>query len=220
MSPAQDTVLSAPELFELVLTHLPMRDLLVSAPRVRKTWRALTLAPTLQRILFRPDPSASVQKSRPTQNPLLVELFPPFFIPDLEAQERWDWPDATAIRAMPWANPTRFGAGRRTGGRCHSRRGDSQRRGVLRIDDLEGGLHMGVLYDLVVPLVDREESSFCIRWQCDTDIEKGEEADLTLTVSFTAMCIQGRPGEFRDDRQFYCEGVEAFEIEFENWELE
>ncbi|KAJ6584376.1 hypothetical protein B0H19DRAFT_1104870 [Mycena capillaripes] len=238
MSPAQDTVLSTPELLELVLAHVPMRDLLVSAPRVSKTWRALTLTPTLQRILFfQPDPSSTAQKSRPTQNPLLVEFFPPFFIPDLEHWERWYWPDANAIKAMPWAKapeafrrreaswrrmlvvqpPARM---MRVMERCHSRRGDSKRRGVLRVDDLEGGLRMGVLYDLVVPLVDREESSFCTRWHCDADIDKGEEGDLTLTVGFTAMCIQGRPGEFRDDEQFYCEGAEAVEIEFEKWELE
>ncbi|KAJ7731951.1 hypothetical protein B0H14DRAFT_3517764 [Mycena olivaceomarginata] len=36
-------VMSTPELLELTLSHLPMRDLLVTAPLVSKTWQVLTL---------------------------------------------------------------------------------------------------------------------------------------------------------------------------------
>ncbi|KAJ7860098.1 hypothetical protein B0H14DRAFT_3446289 [Mycena olivaceomarginata] len=44
-----------------------MRDLLVTAPLVGKTWQALTLIPVLQRTLFfHPDLS-----SDPAQNPLM-----------------------------------------------------------------------------------------------------------------------------------------------------
>ncbi|KAJ6584380.1 hypothetical protein B0H19DRAFT_1104882 [Mycena capillaripes] len=245
MSPAQDTVLLTPELLELVLTHVPMRDLLVTASRVSKTWRALTLAPTLQRILFfQPDPSAS---SETTQNPLLVELFPPFFIPELMARdsERWeegDWPDANAIKAMPWSRaPDAFRRREaswrrmlvaqppaRTMGvieRCHDRGGDSERRGVLRVAtelDSEGGLRMGVLYDIVLPLINRTDSSFCIRWHSDTGLDESQEQEeekggLTLTAIFTAACIRGRPGPFRD-QLFYSEGAKSVEIEFGKWE--
>ncbi|KAJ7348323.1 hypothetical protein DFH08DRAFT_865784 [Mycena albidolilacea] len=73
MSNALVVVMSTPELLELTLSHLPMRDLLVTAPLVSKTWQALTLTPALQRALFfQPDPS-----SLSVHNPLLVELSRP-----------------------------------------------------------------------------------------------------------------------------------------------
>jgi hypothetical protein len=97
MSNTQNIVISTPELLELMLSRLPMRDLLVAAPLVSKMWQALTLTPALQRALFlQPDPS-----SERVQNPLLVELFPPFFAP--EQPSRWSWPDAEAIQSMPWS---------------------------------------------------------------------------------------------------------------------
>ncbi|KAJ7022846.1 hypothetical protein C8F04DRAFT_1136561 [Mycena alexandri] len=101
MSTARDAVVSSPELVELILTCLPMRDLLVAAPRVSKMWNAITLTRTLQRILFfRPDPS----DRRPLRNPLLMELFPPFFAPG-GSHSRSSWPGgAKSIAKMPWAN--------------------------------------------------------------------------------------------------------------------
>ncbi|KAJ7813868.1 hypothetical protein B0H14DRAFT_2851835 [Mycena olivaceomarginata] len=69
MSAAQDTVISMPELLELILALLPMRHLLLVAPLVSKTWQAITLTPGPQRTLFfQPDLG-----SEPIQNPLLVE---------------------------------------------------------------------------------------------------------------------------------------------------
>ncbi|KAJ7609186.1 hypothetical protein DFH06DRAFT_898006, partial [Mycena polygramma] len=100
MSSAEE-VLSTPELLELILWHLPMRTLLVAAPLVSKTWHAVTLSPILQQALFfQPDPAFA---SHPIQNPLLAELFPPFFMPIAAAVNYWQWPDTKAIRAMPWA---------------------------------------------------------------------------------------------------------------------
>ncbi|KAJ7439120.1 hypothetical protein FB451DRAFT_157472 [Mycena latifolia] len=76
MSTAKDIVIATLELLELILARLPLRDLLVTAPPVSKMWQALTLTPTSQcTLFFHPDPSVSP----PTQNPLLVEIFPPFF---------------------------------------------------------------------------------------------------------------------------------------------
>ncbi|KAJ7834803.1 hypothetical protein B0H14DRAFT_2319035, partial [Mycena olivaceomarginata] len=88
MSTARDSVISTPVLLELTLSHLPMRDLLVTAPLVNKTWLALTLTPTLQRALFfQPDPL-----SPPMQNPMLAEIFPPFFTPGPPNEIIWKWP--------------------------------------------------------------------------------------------------------------------------------
>ncbi|KAJ6482720.1 hypothetical protein C8R45DRAFT_799460, partial [Mycena sanguinolenta] len=159
---AQATVLSIPELLEHTLAHLPMRDLLVTVPLVSKWWQAVTLTPTIQRLLFfQPDDSSSGDSVR-TENPLLVEFFPPFFVP--EARDRWSRPNYKAIESMPWSKaPDAF---RRPEAswrrmlvtqppaknlpitlRCHANRRDSLRRGVL--DD--PCLRMGVLYDLVLP---------------------------------------------------------------------
>ncbi|KAJ7763416.1 hypothetical protein B0H16DRAFT_1527814 [Mycena metata] len=103
MSTALDTVISSPELVELILARLPLRNLLVTASRVNKMWNAITLTPTLQRILFfQPEPS----NWRPLRNPLLMELFPPFFAPQ-GPHGRWYWPgDAESIAEMPWATAT------------------------------------------------------------------------------------------------------------------
>ncbi|KAJ7696980.1 hypothetical protein B0H17DRAFT_881974, partial [Mycena rosella] len=157
MSTATDIVISTPELLEHTLAQLPMRDLLVTAPLVSKTWHAITLSPTLQRALFfQPDPlSNAVQK-----NPLLVEIFPPFFAP--EGRNRWSWPgEASTIMSMPWSKaPDAFKRKEASWRRMlvtqppaqtmaiietrHGQLGDSERQAVL--DDLS--LRMGVLYDL------------------------------------------------------------------------
>ncbi|KAF7377266.1 putative f-box domain protein [Mycena sanguinolenta] len=142
MSIAQTTVISSPELLEQTLTHFPMRDLLVTAPLVSQMWHAVILTPTLQRLLFfEPDTS-----SGRTENPLLVELFPPFFAPG--GPKRWTWPNFEAIKTMAWSKaPDAFrrpeASWRRMlvtqpparrlviTQRSHARGGDSVRRGVL-----------------------------------------------------------------------------------------
>ncbi|KAJ6506835.1 hypothetical protein C8R45DRAFT_797092, partial [Mycena sanguinolenta] len=77
MSPPQESVLATPELLELILSQLPMRDLLVTAIRISKTWHATTLTPSLQCALFFL-PSLS-SDSEHIQNPLLAATFPSFF---------------------------------------------------------------------------------------------------------------------------------------------
>ncbi|KAF8181147.1 hypothetical protein K438DRAFT_1415641, partial [Mycena galopus ATCC 62051] len=95
---AQDVMMSTPELLELTLSHLPMRHLLITAPLVSKTWQAITLTPTPQRALFfLPDLT-----SEPIQNPLLAQIFPPFFIHG--GQSRSSWPGhASSIMSMSWS---------------------------------------------------------------------------------------------------------------------
>ncbi|KAJ7092263.1 hypothetical protein B0H15DRAFT_749104, partial [Mycena belliarum] len=100
---ARDTVLATPELVELVLSQLPMRDLLLRAPLVCKMWHATTLSPDLQRALFFApdlDPCSDVA-SAPVHNPLLAKLFPPFF--DSTPEHRRYWPTARTIIFMPAA---------------------------------------------------------------------------------------------------------------------
>ncbi|KAJ6537697.1 hypothetical protein B0H19DRAFT_1180680 [Mycena capillaripes] len=208
MSTAKVTVASTPELLELILTHLPMRDLLVAAPLVSKTWQTITLSPTLQRALFfQADPS-----SEPICNPLLVEMFPPFFAQP--GENRWLWPGkASSIMAMPWSKaPGAFKRKEASWRRMlvaqppvqkmiitetrHNRGGDSERRAV--VNDLS--LRMGRLYDLALPFIDRVASSFCIQWREDAS----REGDLTLAVIYTKQCSL----HFRRmiDEEFYSDG--------------
>ncbi|KAJ6517187.1 hypothetical protein C8R47DRAFT_1086617 [Mycena vitilis] len=209
MSTAQDAVFSTPELLERILAFLPMPNLLVTAPLISKTWQATTLTPLLQRILFfQPDPTPA---SKPVQNPLLAALFPPFFAqtPD---QNRWAWPSAGSIKKLPWAAaPEAFRRSDASWRRMlvqqppvrsmfvvemyHAQGGSFEHRAEL--SDLE--LRMGALYDLALPLIDREASSFRIRWHGTVG------ADLTLDVIFTVQCSD--ESESLIDEQFYTEGT-------------
>ncbi|KAJ7894178.1 hypothetical protein B0H14DRAFT_3426947 [Mycena olivaceomarginata] len=132
MSNARNIVICTPELLELILSGLPMRYLLVTAPLVSKTWQALTLTPPY---------------SAPSLPPRSLKL------------RRWSWPDAEAIQSMPWAKAPEVFKRREASWRrmlviqppapemivtehCHARHGDFERSGVL--DD--PCLRMGVLY--------------------------------------------------------------------------
>ncbi|KAJ7162768.1 hypothetical protein C8R43DRAFT_991319 [Mycena crocata] len=189
MSTARDTVLSTPELLEHILTQLPMRDLLVRAPLVSKTWQAITLTPTVQRALFfLPEaPSAS----KPVQNPLLVEAFAPFFTFCPEDKHRWSWPgDASSIESLPWAKaPDTFKRADASWRRMlvtqppaqrllvtdtsHGRGGNSTHSATLD----NGPLHMGTLYDLAAARIDRVASSFCVRWHRIYDVDRESGID-------------------------------------------
>jgi hypothetical protein len=194
MSAARETVISTPELLEATLSHLPMHDLLLSAPLVSKMWQATTLTPILQRALFfQPDPS-----SPRGPNPLLAKSFSPFFTSD----EVWMW-SARDIGAMPWANAYKAFRRRQASWRrmlvmqpplqkviVREIRDDSDgvrqwdRRAVL--EDF-GELRMGALYDLVLQLIDRRGRSFSVDWPHSEVAElEGESGEgLTLVVQYT-----------------------------------
>ncbi|KAJ7224033.1 hypothetical protein B0H12DRAFT_1328841 [Mycena haematopus] len=195
--------MSTPELLEHTFAHLSMRDLLITAPLVSKTWQAITLTPTLQRLLFfQPDTELSCR----VQNPLLVELFPPLFVSKAEAPLRWVWPNSKSIESMPWAKaPDAFrrpeASWRRmlvtqppaprlvVTERCHGEDGYSVRRAVLN----DPCLRMGVLHDLVLPLIDRIASRFFIRWHQDIDDDSEDcRGEIALAIAFTQQCFPVR----------------------------
>ncbi|KAJ6482726.1 hypothetical protein C8R45DRAFT_1215433 [Mycena sanguinolenta] len=219
MSVAQITVISSPELLEHTLVYLPMRDLLVTAPLVSKTWQAITLSPTLQQLLFFQRATSSGR----AENPLLVELFPPFFAPGGGRANRWTCPNFQAIKAMPWSKaPDAFkrpeASWRRmlvtqppaqrlvVRERCHGQIGDSVRQAVL--DD--PCLRMGVLYDLVLPLIDRIASSFLIHWPTREDVRD----EIALDVVYTAQCSLNLHGSGHINKQFYSDAVDNISIKF------
>ncbi|KAJ7093292.1 hypothetical protein B0H15DRAFT_831926 [Mycena belliarum] len=208
---ARDTVLATPELLALVLARLPMRDLLLRAPLVCKTWHATTLSPDLQRALFfAPDPrplsdstsdSASESSSSeppPVRNPLLAELFPPFFVP--RPPTRFDWPAARALTALPAASaPAAFARPDASWRRMlvaqpppravyvvqKCQRDERYSEVAMRVALLRGlELRMGALYDLAARLANRDESWFCVTW----NEEGGRKYDVMLeTVLYTAL---------------------------------
>ncbi|KAJ7187308.1 hypothetical protein C8R46DRAFT_1059433 [Mycena filopes] len=213
MSTAQTNVLSAPELLELILAHLPMRDLLVVAPRVSKGWNAVTLTPTVQRALFlTPDPTTL--STAPVRNPLLMEIFPPFF-----AAQAYRWSGAgTAdpIMKMPWSRaPEAFRRADASWRRmlvmqppaetllvtelCNAQLGDFRRAAQVQCAD---GLRMGELYDIAVPLIDRAVSSFHVRWPGHDGVDCTNE--LTLSVFYVVQCCR-RPPPL--DKKFYGEEI-------------
>jgi hypothetical protein len=191
-----------------------MRDLLTVAPLVSRTWRAITLSPELQRALFF-EPDATV--TEPVENPLLAELFPPFF-DGLGADEAPQWAYPSAFKAMPWASaPAAFQRADASWRRMlvtqpltqtlvvtqksRGQGGTSERQGVL--DDLSG-LRMGVLYDLVVPFVD-DGASFWLRWH--------NGLHLTLSQFFGCMAnFEPCLGEL-----FGSDGWKQVEIDFREW---
>ncbi|KAJ6538514.1 hypothetical protein DFH09DRAFT_1283342 [Mycena vulgaris] len=219
MSTAKIVVISTPELLELVLSNLPMRDLLVTAPLVSKTWQTITLSPTLQRALFfQPDPSAE-----PVQNPLLVEMFPPFFT--LEGDSHWSWPgEASSIMSMPWFKaPDAFKWKEASWRRMLVMQPPAQKMTVTEIRHVRGcpfdaqgyaftrgavlnsqSLRMDTLYDFI----DLVASSFRIRWHDNSDAE----GDLDLAVILTEV---GR--ESLLDKWFSNDGAKSTKIDFGGW---
>ncbi|KAM7185725.1 hypothetical protein V8F33_012235 [Rhypophila sp. PSN 637] len=117
--PAYTRVLGTAELLELILFHLPMQDLLVTAQRVSRAWKsAIDSSPTLQQTLFlRPEadvPSASsvphteeaARHQQPTTsfssftfNPVLQKTFPWWFRSDPRVRS-----GSEALAALPWAS--------------------------------------------------------------------------------------------------------------------
>ncbi|KAJ7093266.1 hypothetical protein B0H15DRAFT_831848 [Mycena belliarum] len=197
---ARDTVITTPELLVLVLVQLPMRDLLLRAPLVCKMWLATTLSPDLQRALFfAPDLDPfSDAAAAPVHNPLLAELFPPFFAP--RPPTRFDWPPARALTALPAAAaPAAFAHPAASWRRMlvaqpppramyvvqKCQRDERYSEVAMRVALLRGlELRMGPLYDLAAGLANRDASWFCVTW----NEEGGRKYDVMLeTVLYTAL---------------------------------
>ncbi|KAK0730291.1 hypothetical protein B0H67DRAFT_561219 [Lasiosphaeris hirsuta] len=84
MSAIAHQVASTPELLEMILLELDMRTLITSAQRVDRNWsQTIKASPRLQQALYfapaRKPRSRATQTPPYTQNPLLAEVFSPFF---------------------------------------------------------------------------------------------------------------------------------------------
>ncbi|KAL1998093.1 hypothetical protein VTN02DRAFT_6876 [Thermoascus thermophilus] len=193
---------TTPELLERILLHLDLRTLLTAAQRVCRAWtRLIASSPALQRALFfRPVPyelsgnnivtgKRKRKKGEKVYNPLLAELFPPFF-PRPTTPNRLDQLDLDLDLAR---NPTKQAA--------YLRRDASWRRmlvqqpparslSYIRVSQARGGqswarftipvpgpgdsgLRMNMLYDLLLLLGPGE-----VLWWGQLPMELAEE-DLT-----------------------------------------
>ncbi|KAJ7088719.1 hypothetical protein B0H15DRAFT_981580 [Mycena belliarum] len=251
---ARDTVLATPELLEHILAQLPLHALLLRVPLVCRLWHATTRAPALQCALFflpDPDPPSSSSASSefssssapapapaPVPNPLLAALFPPFFASP-PPPDRYTWPTAHALMAMPAARtPAAFARADaswrgmlvarppvralRVVQRVHARGGDFARsatvefRGAGRGEgegEGEGGeLRMGALYDLAAGGVKRAGSAFCVTWHAGEG--EGRECDVTLETVDTMQFVDGRAGPLTE--AFYGHG-EGPRVKFAEW---
>ncbi|KAK7048460.1 putative MFS transporter [Favolaschia claudopus] len=210
-------VMSTPELLEQILAALPMRDLLVNAPLVSRTWRAITLLSTIQQALFfQPAPSISPR----VLNPLLSESFPPFFASydkkgwesSVETIMRMPWskaPDAFRRREASWRRmlvrqpPAQSLVVKQTSG---GMAGSYDREGALK----DPSLSMAVLYDLTLQFVDGD-TSFHFMWHD----ESAAEGDLTLNVSTGVGCESD--GE-RIEKKYFSDAANFVKVSFGEWE--
>ncbi|KAJ5531499.1 hypothetical protein N7527_004892, partial [Penicillium freii] len=78
---AINQVMNTPEILAMVLAEMDMHTLLISAPRVCRTWLGLiSKSPSIQKALFfTPIKESEWGMGEKTPNPLLAETFPSFF---------------------------------------------------------------------------------------------------------------------------------------------
>lgn len=187
--PAYTRVLETAEFLELILFHLPMQDLLVTAQLVSRTWKAaVDSSPTLQAALFfRPLPTTAVRNPDDNQadppitfNPLLKKVFTPWFRADRKVH-RGGGPKV--MKTMSWTSDpsTRNAVLRSTatwrrmfptqppktslellGKKCINS-GYYEVNGFLN-RPLPEGIKMGLLYDLGYTAMRVHYSGFAIDW--------------------------------------------------------
>ncbi|KAJ7744769.1 hypothetical protein DFH07DRAFT_963614 [Mycena maculata] len=163
MSTTLDKVLSTPELLELILARLPMRNLLFNALLVSKTWHAIVILPSLQRTLFfQPDHLCFP----PIQNPLLAEKFPPFF---------------AALPRARWSSNQRGTAGAVIGNEWGG--------GVLR----DPSFRMGDLYDIGLLRINNFSSEARIYWNNDVGAENDLIFDTISVMQCKSGGPRSRP---------------------------
>ncbi|RYP06241.1 hypothetical protein DL764_003255 [Monosporascus ibericus] len=152
-------VLNTPELLEAILLKLDIRTVISSAQLVNRQWHDLiTKSPAIQQaIFFKPLEAADGASS---QNPLLTELFPPFFDGKNETHSAF-----YAFEELAMARQERLAAFRRKGASWRrmlvqqppvrelgiwetvSRMGGDSN--TFRRERYPEGLRMGELYDLM-----------------------------------------------------------------------
>ncbi|KAK6971716.1 putative MFS transporter, partial [Favolaschia claudopus] len=236
-APGASVVMSTPELLELILVDVPLRDLLLVAPLVCEIWRATTKTPTIQRLLFFL-PDRSVSETEKIFNPFLQKKFPPFFEVPGEGSCGWCRLSFWDLKSMPWfrKRAKAFKYAEASWRRMYITQPPTQRMLVVDSKHAEGhwqerwgafesmSLRMGFLYDLTLPLVD---AGYNIRLRWNEGLDPGERRhtlghkkssegyELTLALNeihyhwTTASNLVKKIGS---------DSAEEVQIEFEEWE--
>jgi len=185
MSNAMITVMSTPELLESILSQLPMRNLLRMHSVCQYWHQFISESPILgQKLFFKP---CLDEDLLPMINPLLVELLPPFFDMNeisssrsncsVSAFHELDWfknkekrasvlrVDASWRRMYPVQPPTKIDLLLEGSCSCNL---IYEREGMISDEFAfvqEFGASMGLIYDIVVYLLDEAiDSAFSIQW--------------------------------------------------------
>ncbi|KAF8850621.1 hypothetical protein BDZ45DRAFT_679679 [Acephala macrosclerotiorum] len=238
MDHAQEQALSLPEILENILLQLPVRDLLVNAQLVCRRWNTVIKSPTLQQALFFL-PESENKDQEPRFNPLLKEVFPPWFSKNQKiiyargkVFNELDWNSshekiaAYARKEASWRQmlpvqppPTTLDVDAIT----LARGGGQQSKGEVKFKD---GVRMGTLYDYAQKTVSRPISSFWVEWKMfppindDSDAPLQEEAawqpspTVTMHIRHTVQCMLGMPSDVKPE--FKSEAYEDLYIAFES----
>jgi len=174
------TFFSTPELLEAFLLQASLRDLLVAAQRVNRSWHEMVASsPALQQKLFF-QPCPRQEDREPEFNPLLQQAFPLWFEnPSGGPPSRFkqEFSRGEPFKALQWnKNPaTRNAYARREASwrrmlsrqpqqkalrvvkHSHFRGGNSKAEGHIQFQD---GVRMGPLYDLIQEALAKPISSF------------------------------------------------------------
>jgi hypothetical protein len=220
MLSAQDRALLMPEVLEIILLQLPLKDLLINAQRVNQFFHNVIASSRYlqQALFFRPIRDASVTKVR--TNPLLRKKFPPWFedkqlmprafaLADHKHFWRLDWngskerAEAYARREASWrhmlvAQPPVHDLIVKM--RTEATSGPRQSKGELKPED---GLRMGLFYDIVQDFVEHQPVTyFVIQWYLpptfgyvDGELSDPEEGDIRSFITIhLRQVIQSQSG--------------------------
>ncbi|RYP41234.1 hypothetical protein DL769_011608 [Monosporascus sp. CRB-8-3] len=220
MATKASQVLDTPELLEAILLKLDIRTVISSAQLVNRQWHDLiTESPAIQQaIFFKPMDAAD---GAPLRNPLLTELFPPFFDgPNKVCSAIYAFKELAMAREERLADYKREGASwrrmlvqqppvRELGmwWRVSAMGGD---RHTFRRERYPEGLRMGELYDLVA----KSEHGFHVFWsplskdalhgidgyvrtlrpqQMEQLDRLADDTEAVLLLARTVSCLRGAP---------------------------
>lgn len=237
---ATTTVLTSPELLEALFLQCDLRSLLTSVQRVCRQWyEVAATSPVVQVHLYLR--SAKEHGGQvPTLNPLLADVFPPFFAPLSQIDgdgtaffgrdhvremplgrnpEPFMRPDATwrvmhvqqpPLRALGVAMPSEGYAV------VHEKKGRGVRSntssGSVRSDDCEEGIRMGELYDEVVRTLTAGGLRWRILWR-ERVLDGGTQAQMAnSTAAATILAGEARAGVDDDSHERLRELVREVDV--------
>ncbi|KAE9407533.1 hypothetical protein BT96DRAFT_971236 [Gymnopus androsaceus JB14] len=197
-----NAVFDTPELLDRILSQLDMRTLLTAAQLVSHYWHdIITQSPSIQQALcFQPKQNTANEQM---QNPLLAELFEPWFdgngahdrrkfmkMPLASTRDVFLREDAT-WRQMLVAQPPLLQLGIWT--QMHGMRGDSHQFEIL---EFPNGLRMGEFYDIGQKWLANNVSGFRVFWDSTSNTDQLEKHQFGRGIAMPQkqemLCLAGK----------------------------